>query len=301
MRLSILLLLWPVLAQAQTIDEAFPPTIRVEPSTMYSCRVKIDRAHLDTGAAPLSWFVAELSTDRPCRWTELSLELPAGTRVVGMSVEARGARSWSAARPVREARAAVDRGLGTGLLEWQGSSGDQDRFRALLPMPVRLELALELPPLGHVVIEATRRLDVDLRGVPARTTPAPYAYLDARTALVTGAPHRDEPAPIHRRWPAAPSGGGDKASIRRGIRRNLGRITHCYERVAQWRGEIEGTASLQFLVSREGAVENVKTAETDLPPAITRCIEDVMRAWRFDGLEGTTLVNYPLRFSTPRS
>ena len=297
MRLLILLALWPAFARAQTIDEAFPPTIRFEQRMMWGCRVKIDRAKLDTAAAPLSWLTVELSSDRPCHWAELTVDLPAGTRVVGMEVASDGVRSWSAARPVREARAAAGRAR-RALLEWESTSADQDHLRLVIPMPARLDLALELPPLDHVVIDAGKRSDVDLRGVSTRTTPAPYDYADARTALVTNAPNRDEPEPIARRWSSVPSGRSNKAGIRRVIKQNLARITYCYERIAQWRGEIEGNATLQFFIDKDGAVERVATAATDLPPSITSCLEAVIRELRFADVDGPMLVNYPLAFST---
>lgn len=298
-RLLILLALWPALARAQTIDDAFPPTIRVEQTAAYGCRATVARATLDTSGAPLSWLVVELSSKRDCRGAELSIDVPAGTRVVGLGVEADGERSWSAARPVREAHAAFERERGAALLAWESTSAGQDHLRVWLPVPARLELALELPAIDHVVIDAGGRRDIDLRRVPARTTPASYAHADARTALVAGAPNREEPGRFTRRWSRTPSGGGDKASIRRGMKRNLARLTHCYERVAQWRGEIAGTITLQFLVERDGVVQRVATTQTDLPPSITSCLEAVVRDWQFEAVDGPVLVHYPLRFSTP--
>jgi hypothetical protein len=299
-RLLILLALWPSLAFGQTIDEAFPPTIRVAQEMLHGCRITIDRAKLDTTAAPLSWFTIEVSTDRQCGGAELALDLPAGTHVVGMAIHSRGDRTWSAARPVREARESFGGGMGgRSLLVWDSTSGDQDHLRVFVPLPARVELALELPPLPRVVIEAKTRTEIDLRGVASRTTPAPYAHADARTALVAGAPSPRDLVFRHGRWQHTPARWSDKTNIRRAMKLDRARITHCYERIAQWRGEIAGTATLQFFITKDGAVEGVSTIETDLPPSITSCVEQVIGEWKFEGLDAPILVNYPLRFSTP--
>lgn len=299
-RFAILLALWPALAHAElpTIDDAFPPTIRVEPAHQDTCGVVIERLRLDTAAAPVSWLVVEVSSKGRCGATELAIDVPAGARVVGMGVSSRGDRSWSAARTVRAARMDYARETGAALLVWESTSADQDHLHVSTPLPARIELAIELPPLAHVILEARDRTLIDLRNVPARMDRASYAHADATTALVAGAPNRDDPVFSSGRFPRAPSWWGGKASIRQTMKRDRARITHCYERIAQWRGEIEGTATMQFFIDSSGAVERVQTASTDLPVSITSCIEDVIRTWQFPGID-PVLVNYPLRFSTP--
>lgn len=305
MRLLILLALWPTLARADvdlpTIDSAIPPAIRIEADGAAYCRVVIDRAKLDLAQAPISWLVVEVSSKRECQTTDLLIDVPAKAGVVGMAVSSRGDRSWSAPREVHAARRAYDREAGAGLLVWESSSADQDHLRVSIPLPARVEIAIQLPVLERVVVETAGHptTTVDLRDVPARTH-SNARFANAKTALVSGAPNRDEPVRDSGRFSRAPEWCCGKNPIRRTMKRSVEKLTYCYERIAQWRGEIEGTATMQFFIDARGAVTRVQTAATDLPPTITSCLEGVIAAWQFEGIEGPVLVNYPLRFSTPK-
>ncbi len=300
-RLLILLALWPALARAQTIDEAIPPAIRIEPAAASYCRVVIDRAKLDIAGAPISWLVIEASSKGQCQSAELLIDVPAKAGVAGMAVNSRGDKSWSAPREVHEARRAFDREAGAALLVWESSTADQDHLRVSIPLPARVEIAILLPLIEKVVVEATGHPSktIDLRDAEVRLH-SNTRFANAKTAFVTGAPNRDEPIQTSGRWTPTPEGWAGKKSIRRTMKLSSEKLRYCYERVAQWRGEIEGTATLQFFINARGVVESVQTAETDLPPAITTCLEDVVKDWHFNAVDGPVLVNYPLRFSTPK-
>jgi hypothetical protein len=297
-----------------TIDSVHPAAIRIE---AHDCRAQIERIALDVHGAAVSWLTIELATrQRFCDRARLELDVPAGTRIAGMAVSAGGARSWSAARPRREAIAAARRETDASLLEWLGSSADQDHLLLEVEANARIEIALELPALARLAIEPVaqrverieasvdgRRLawqrqasavEIDLRGIAGHVARDAYPHLDADIWLVAGAPDRDE-SEVSRRFATPPERWGGARLIRKLFKRNRERITYCYERVAQWRGGIEGTVMLHILFGSNGTVTSV-TSDSALPRAITSCLESVVATLELGELDAQTLVNYPIKF-----
>ena len=300
-----------------TIDTVFPPTVRVGAPGYNSA---IERIAVDVHAATTSWITIEVRSRPFSPRAIVPLDVPAGTRIVGMSVSTHGVRSWSAARRRQEAIEDYRREPEASLLAWEGSSADQDHVRIEVDGSARIELAVELPPLpslaidpdGHEVasIEATieghdrqpwrqqwrrrrARVELDLRGIPAHVAADPYAHVDEQTWLVAGAPNRDEPQ-IDHRFPRPPHWVGDGPAIRSMMKLNLGRFEHCYELYIQTHPQAEGDVAIQFFIPTSGEVTAVVAA--GIAPEIDACVVDVVKAWPFGPVDTPTQVNYPLHF-----
>ncbi len=298
-----------------TIDSVHPPMIRVGDSR----GVRIGRIAVEVRAANVSWITIEIASARRRR-VGLPISVPAGTRIVGMAVSADGARGWSAARSQSQALADARRSGDASLLAWEGTSSEHHHVRIDVESPARIELAVELPPLRALAIDAEgstvdhieaviegrgrrewRRLssavELDLRGIAGHVAQDAYPHAGPDTSLVVGAPNRDERT-FERRFGARPPGFfSEKPQINRMMKLNRERITYCYERVAQWRGEIEGEVLLQFVIGTDGEVREVR-ATSAMPAEINTCLEGVVKAWQFSANDSVIHVNYPLRFST---
>jgi hypothetical protein len=296
-----------------TIDTVFPPTVRVGAPGYNSA---IDRIAVDVRAATISWITIEVRSRRFAPRAIVPVDVPAGTRIVGMSVSTHGVRSWSAARRRQEAIDDYRSEPEASLLAWEGTSADQDHVRIEVDGSARIELAVELPPIpslaidpdGHEVasIETTvlgrdrqqwrrrrERVELDLRGIPAHVAADPYAHVDAQTWLVAGAPNRNEPR-IEHRFPRPPHGIGEAPAIRAMMRLNLGRFEHCYELYIQTHPTAEGDVAIQFFIPTSGEVTAAVAA--GLAPEIDACVVDVVKAWPFGPVDTPTQVNYPLHF-----
>jgi hypothetical protein len=250
------------------------------------------------------------------------VDLPAGSRIVGMAVTTPDARTWSAALPKEEAIAAFGREPDGALLTWQGTSADQDHVSIVVAESARIELAVELPPLVALGIDPDRQwiariegtvegrerrqwlkqqapVTLDLRGIEAHVAEDPYPHAGIDVALVAGAPARID-RPFEQRFSRTPRWSGDKMMIRQRMKLSRERLTYCYERVAQWRRrpELDGTVNLQFVIGTSGKIETVVAASA-FPAEINTCLENVLKEWEFPLLDTVVQVNYPLSFSTP--
>jgi hypothetical protein len=315
---SVITLATPALADEDlpTIDSVLPPAVRVGP---IGCSAKLARIALDVHAAAVSWIILEVAAQR-CDHIMIPLDLPAGTRVVGMAVTSRGERSWSAARLPQVAAAEYREVRNASLLAWETTSADQDHLRIEVDDSARIEIAVELPALATLAIDPAaqrvasievkvegrpeqrwrqraERIDVDLRGVAAHVAEDAYPHADAHTWLVAGAPLR-EPVVTETRFVSDPSPGA-RRDVKTMMRRNRERIRYCYQRLAQWHPELEGEVMMQFMIEASGTVAFAKATST-LPAEINTCLEGVITAWTFLPSDGRALVNYPLRFSIYR-
>ena len=302
-----------------TIDSVHPPTVRVR-SPGYT--TSIERIAVDVRAKAVSWVTIEVKVRRRFDRGVVPVDLPAGSRIVGMAVTTPDQRSWSAALPKDEALAAFGREPDGALLTWQGTSADQDHIEIIVAESARIELAVELPPLVALGIDPDRQriariegtvegrerqqwlaqqtpVALDLRGIEAHVALDPYPHANANVALVAGAPTRIT-QPFEQRFSRRPLFSGDKMMIKQRMRLSRERITYCYERVAQWRRrpELDGTVNMQFVIGTSGRIESVVASST-LPAEITTCLENVLKEWEFPQLDMVVQVNYPLTFSTP--
>lgn len=88
----------------------------------------------------------------------------------------------------------------------------------------------------------------------------------------------------------------DKAIIRRYIRRNIQKISYCYEKQLLAKPSLSGTVTAQFFISPNGSVTSSQGSGLD--PDVAACVADVVRGIEFPKPKGGggVQVNYPFIF-----
>jgi pSer/pThr/pTyr-binding forkhead associated (FHA) protein len=88
----------------------------------------------------------------------------------------------------------------------------------------------------------------------------------------------------------------DKAIIRRYIKRNISKITYCYEKQLLAKPGLTGTVSTQFFISPNGTVASANASGVD--GAVASCVAGVLKAIEFPKPKGGggVQVNYPFTF-----
>ncbi len=88
----------------------------------------------------------------------------------------------------------------------------------------------------------------------------------------------------------------DKSIIRRYVKRQIPKITYCYERELQGKPHLDGTVTVQFVVGPDGKV--LSSVASGLDEKVASCVADVIKAVDFpaatDG--GRVQINYPFTF-----
>ncbi len=259
----------------------------------------------------------------------IALAVPRGARVTDVAItigktERMVAHASTAATASAEYQRWFDRGKDPVLVQWKDErpEGDVLEIRAF-PLTKtdrgRIELTIELPqdmaaltvdaiaPTVEVagdrtyrkvrrpiVVQVPVRRELELPLAVARPSVSKETSLYAGFAPSMAVPPRVV-INIGRRpsWvvPAVSS-----SEIRKEVKRHRARLQHCYERVVQYRGGIEGEAVLHFLVGRTGKIEAVNVDGTITDEQITSCLKEVVASFEFRAGDGTVQVNYPLRF-----
>ncbi|HEX4450933.1 MAG TPA: AgmX/PglI C-terminal domain-containing protein [Kofleriaceae bacterium] len=101
---------------------------------------------------------------------------------------------------------------------------------------------------------------------------------------------------------AAPmiTGSLDKSLIRRYIRRNLEKVTYCYEKELLARPQLAGTLATRFTIEPDGHATGVAVSGFD--DKVAACVEGVMANIAFPPTPGErVVVNYPFTFRSPNS
>jgi hypothetical protein len=88
----------------------------------------------------------------------------------------------------------------------------------------------------------------------------------------------------------------DKAIIRRYIKRNIQKITYCYEKQLLAKPGLSGTVSTQFFITPNGNVASSSGSGVD--PEVANCVADVIKGIEFPKPKGGggVQVNYPFTF-----
>ncbi len=301
-------------AQLPTIDDAFPPSLGFDARGAAS----LHRVSIDLRSAPeVSWITVEVSARR-AQEVEVPIDLPVGTRVVGMMINRDGGSVWATAMAEDDARAAARAAFQPALLAWASTTAGVDHLTLRVHGPATVELAIELPAVARLGIVAERevgrmsvsidgaprgswkalraRVAIDTTGLVIDPAPRPYAQVDRHTSLVAEtSAHRTvviDHEPHHIRFSA------DKAMIRRALKRRMARLRHCYNHVAQYQ-PLEGTAVLRFRIAKDGSVRDIRV-DSELPASITTCLAAEIATLELPAGDGEVEVNYPLQFTMAR-
>jgi hypothetical protein len=206
----------PVQGRAGSVP-ASAPRLRFGTANAHAA---IERAtvSIEAGTATISFKLAAESRERG--EAEVGIDVPAGSRVVGLVMQGSGLRMVGRRVDADEAnekyRAEKQRKIDPALLDWGGSNGELDRLR-LRVFPVAhyrsatIEIAIELPAVPRLVVDPdgvpttisvrNRRWEDELAPrtvtVPPAHAPASDALVDASHALYADddRPHRGESHP----------------------------------------------------------------------------------------------------------
>ncbi len=87
----------------------------------------------------------------------------------------------------------------------------------------------------------------------------------------------------------------DKAIVRRYIKRNIAKITYCYEKQLLAKPGLEGTVNTHFIITESGRVTG--SAASGVDGEVAKCIGDVIGAIEFPKPKaGAVTCNYPFTF-----
>ncbi len=186
---------------------------------------------------------------------------------------------------------------GTPLVTWPMPLAPADRATleqrvAQLPAAARDRLTVEVYDVSVADAVATLELAAAL---------APRITLVRRRTIAWSSGHYGNPAPATgpqvRIGTPQSVGDLDKAIIRRYIKRNINKITYCYEKALLATPTLSGTVTTQFFISPTGAVSTANAA--GVSPEVASCIAGVIKAIEFPKPRGGggVQVNYPFRFS----
>ncbi len=185
---------------------------------------------------------------------------------------------------------------GTPLVTWSWPLSPTDRAAlaarlAQLPAAATSPLTIEAYDVTAGDVIATLDLAAPL---------ATQVTLVLRRAVATyGVGHRSGGAPSGpqvRIGQPQSVGDLDKAIIRRYIKRNIQKITYCYEQALLATPSLEGTVRTQFVIGPAGRVTSASAS--GVAPEVARCIADVLEGIEFPAPKGgdTVVVTYPFMF-----
>jgi hypothetical protein len=314
MRLLVLALLasGPV-ANARTIEEAFPPTIRVVAGDWHSIvkRVSIKRSE------DVTWLAIRVIAAPHHRGfveSRLDVDVPAGTHVIGVELETGGKTAWGMARAAPAALARSRDVTAPTLVSWNGSSDDEDHLAidvaGLTDDPTIVTLAVELPT-------AITTVRVEPKAVLFETDAPPHAAATVAIAAhaQTSFPHVDEhvsllaeadvelPSFWHGPMTTLMSWGSvDKSMIRRRMTMHMPQLRRCYMAVAQWHPEVSGHVDVVFDLESDGHVSRAFATGSLGNDQVFACLAAEVASWEFPPVQGggMTRINYPIDFKLNR-
>jgi hypothetical protein len=244
-----------------TIDSQFPPAIHVTGPTK----------HVTIVPGDVTWVTIEVNNERYQDQRMLTLDVPAGTRVVGMAVDDGGGPLWAARRPHWTAASDYYHGQTPTLVEAAGSSDGEDHF------------IIRISDGGTFALALCATCD----GVDDETS----------LFLETNRPHRGV---------ISDSFGSalifqpdlDQALIRRVVQFQLLQFRRCLMLVAQ-RDRVDGNVQLNFLI-RDGTTTDTTIDTAPQLASARACLADVVATLEFPAVPGATEVHYPLTFKLDR-
>ena len=95
--------------------------------------------------------------------------------------------------------------------------------------------------------------------------------------------------------PSVVQGSLDKSIIKRYIKRQLAKISYCYEAELLSKPHLEGTVQVQFHIGKRGIVTSATASGVD--PKVASCVASVIKQIEFPTIvDGGVQVNYPFTF-----
>jgi hypothetical protein len=298
------LLLAATTAHAGTIDDAFPPTVRVGTPA----GGKLESIDIERGE--LAWITLRISARRVGGNVVVPLDLPSGAHVIGIQL-ARGDKVvWGQAHARGIAATRYEHAVAPTLLAWTGTSGDVDHLElrvdcaSIVDGNSAITLAVELPATPNLHVEPAKLARVD--GEPVR---GPIAIAGADTAVA--APHVDADTSIVAEADGAielggamsspPEGWRDAGMIHRAMKQRIPALTHCYERVAQAHPELAGSVQIQMVVEPDGHVSSTEVGGTLASDEVKACFATVASTIEFPpARDSRTVINWPIELRLNR-
>jgi TonB family protein len=84
------------------------------------------------------------------------------------------------------------------------------------------------------------------------------------------------------------------------VRDHTDQIRYCYESELQRSPGLAGKVTLEWMIAPSGAVTSARSVESALPRAVSSCLEEKVRGWRFPKLPpgmGAATIRYPFIFN----
>ena len=293
-----------------TIDTEFPPTLRISTKAW---NVKLERVGVAIRSAPEVSFVTLAVTGRE-QEVLVDIEVPIGTKVVGLGFEGQDKRAWGRAMP--RTNAADFSRRGGALLVGDDADAQHEYLTLHVIVPSTIELALHLPPIPRLAIDTAasalvvevdgekiankkKRVVVDLADIAGTEGDLEMPHVTETVALVAAPAAPTEfmqPLDFGRMGHHHPRD-IDKAIIRRRMKWFQPGLRQCFMHAAQWSGLRRGGTVLSFMILASGTVESAVATESDLPESVNKCLVEQVERWDFPSGESNVQVNYPLSFS----
>jgi hypothetical protein len=255
-------------APLPTIESTFPPAIRVGGELML--KPAVTSVKIENGE--VTWVTIVVGSDRYQHERDLTLDVPAGMRLVGMAVDDGGGPLWAERRPRWAAAADYYHGQTPTLVEAAGSSSGEDHLIVRISDGGTFELAL----------------CASCDGVDD----------DTSLFLETNRPHRGV---IIDRFPSASMSLPelDKAIIRRVVQFQLPQLRRCLMLVGQ-RDRVDGNVQLDFLIRDDGTTSDTTIETAPQLESARDCLAGVVATLTFPATAAATEVHYPIAFRLDR-
>jgi hypothetical protein len=304
---ALLVIAGPATAGETTIEDAFPPTLRFGATSWHA---RIDRIDIERGGDVL-WVSLRIVTRRfPGDDAILPIDVPAGTRILGMQLETDDAVVWGEALEPDHATTRYAQSSQPALLAWQSTTSDIDhlelRVQSVAEVGTTVPLAVELPEAMNLHVEPAELVRVDKQrmrspiAVFPGAQPAAGRSVGPRTSLVAA----KLPRIVFGGGPEFSFGGSlDKAMIRRRVKSHVPVLRHCYELELQKHPDLAGRAELHFTIAEDGHVFDANVDGALPNDAVKTCMTNEVATWTFPAVfnsGGDTAVNYPLELVSAR-
>jgi hypothetical protein len=247
-----------------TIDSAFPPAIRVGGELTLGPGIK--SVKIENG--DVTWVTIVVGLHRFEHERDFTLDVPAGTHLVGMAVD----DLWAERRPRLEAASDFHDAQSATLVEAAGTTYGEDHFIVRISEGGTFAFALCATCEG---IDSDTSLFLETNGehpgVIVDRFPDPGIWLPEI----------------------------DRSIIRRVLQFQLPQLRRCLMLVAQ-RDRVDGNVQLDFLIRDDGTTTDIMIETATQLVSAHDCLADVVATLVFPATSIATEVHYPIVFKLDR-